>query len=275
MTFDQLSIVRQDGIVDESIVFRALWQREALERVLFPFKNKQIGMERQAALDEYFDVDGSDSHERRRRILLGVPRYRFSTSVQLTSPMHDNGWKCMNITNDNKKHEESKKRNSTTTNETSSTTSNTTSYQKIYNKTIYSESEYILGHWYRVRVEVQILPKSLMFLQDDSHSTSNNEDSVEKNEEDNNANVIACHSKIRYSIYCLNRHEAVVSYDYIDPEDRVLIPVSEVTESKDSSEPSTGYVGQIVLDERFINNEKNTVDIDMIVVLEIFGITKV
>lgn len=473
MTFDQLSIVRQDGIVDESIVFRALWQREALERVLFPFsfqqsqsrmitssppltdptsinsnsqssiitttntststhkkttiiprygkldtalnnnnnnnkdtqENKQIGMERQAALDEYFDVDGSDSHERRRRILLGVPRYRFSTSVQLTSPMHDNGWKCMNITNDNKKHEEyeykheqqqqnsnsddnmkrniklddeeeesdvdddddvekisenttGNKRNSTTTNETLPTTSNTTSYQKIYNKTIYSESEYILGHWYRVRVEVQILPKSLMFLQDDSHSTTNNEDNVEKNEEDNDANVIACRfelqrdsyvgndlnnnttiefatsflsqqndnhntiqeknenrkennegetiidsdqdkdgdndkesmstndhlknaitqkqdSKIRYSIYCLNRHEAVVSYDYIDPEDRVLIPVSEVTESKDSSEPSTGYVGQIVLDERFINNEKNTVDIDMIVVLEIFGITKV
>ncbi|CAO3645007.1 unnamed protein product [Cunninghamella echinulata] len=468
MTFDQLSIVRQDGIVDESIVFRALWQREALERVLFPFsfqqsqsrviassppltdpasinsnnqspiitttntstsihkkttiiprygkldatlnnsnnnkdtqENKQIGMERQAALDEYFDVDGSDSHERRRRILLGVPRYRFSTSVQLTSPIHDNSWKCMNITNDNKKYEEyeheheqqqnsnndnelkrntklnddeendgddddvekvsenttTNKGNSTTTNESLSTTNNTTPYQKIYNKIIYSESEYILGHWYRVRVEVQILPKSLMLLQDDTHSTTNNEDNVEKNEEDNDINVIACRfelqrdsyvgndlnnnttiefttssflsqqndshntvyeknenrkendegetvidnnqdnddddddnkesmtttnrfknaitqkqdSKIRYSIYCLNRHEAVVSYDYIDPEDRVLIPVSEVTESKDSSEPSTGYVGQIVLDERFINNEKNVVDIDMIVVLEIFG----
>ncbi|CAO3591165.1 unnamed protein product [Absidia cylindrospora] len=33
MTFDQLAIVRQDVIVDESIVFRALWQREELERI--------------------------------------------------------------------------------------------------------------------------------------------------------------------------------------------------------------------------------------------------
>ncbi|CAO3644125.1 unnamed protein product [Cunninghamella blakesleeana] len=456
MTFDQLSIVRQDGIVDESIVFRALWQREALERLLFPFNFQQsqyqkaspsslasqlidtpptsssllsfnasnkaiakkssatiiprygkmdtvighdytpensqhIGKERQAALDEYFDVDDANHHERRRRILLGVPKYRFCTSVQLKSPLHDDdGWQCMNITNDKKQHQtinkndnENKKDQSSTSTSTTTTTTTTTQYQKIYNKNIYSESEYILGHWYRVRVEVQVLPKSLLIAQEDIYPTKNkseeindeDEESMTNDDSSNDIQVISCRfelqrdgyvgqedsslkthsnqtlqndsviyniqeeveediseegddeddnndggnnkekneatvvdavcdndndnalttenivndndtkkdksskqqrqSKIRYSIYCLNRHEAVVSHDYIDPEDRVLIPVSEVTESKDSSSSSIGYVGQIVLDEKFKQHESNIIDIDMIVVLEVFGINKV
>ncbi|RCI02247.1 hypothetical protein CU098_001145, partial [Rhizopus stolonifer] len=89
MTFDQLTCVRQDGIVDEGIVFRALWQREALERVLFPLtchqqsqtieEDDQDDPARSEALDEYFDVKGSES-EKRRILLLGTPKFRFRTS---------------------------------------------------------------------------------------------------------------------------------------------------------------------------------------------------
>lgn len=123
MTFEQLTSVRQDGIVDEGIVFRALWQREALERVLFPLtfhyqtqeqrriennntsvlktvqENPEVNdsdmvEERNAALDEYFDVDHSDAQEKRRRLLLGTPRFRFRSSVYITAPSEENGWDC-------------------------------------------------------------------------------------------------------------------------------------------------------------------------------------
>ncbi|CAO3652677.1 unnamed protein product [Mucor hiemalis] len=121
MTFDQLTSVRQDGIVDEGIVFRALWQREALERVLFPLtyhqqtqeQDEQENERRRAssiesntthsrydedrvdALNEYFDVDDSDAQEKRRRLLLGTPRFRFRSSVVITPPeVEENGWEC-------------------------------------------------------------------------------------------------------------------------------------------------------------------------------------
>lgn len=121
MTFDQLTAVRQDGIVDEGIVFRALWQREALERVLFPLtyhqqtqeQDEQENERRRAssiesgsthgkydedrvdALNEYFDVDDSDAQEKRRRLLLGTPRFRFRSSVVITPPeIEENGWEC-------------------------------------------------------------------------------------------------------------------------------------------------------------------------------------
>ncbi|KAL9553394.1 hypothetical protein MBANPS3_003307 [Mucor bainieri] len=104
-----LTTVRQDGIVDEGIVFRALWQREALERVLFPLTfaqthqtqenrrhpiPKSLEEDRSAALNEYFDVDESDAQEKRRRLLLGVPRFRFKSSVYIAPPSQDNGWIC-------------------------------------------------------------------------------------------------------------------------------------------------------------------------------------
>ncbi|KAF1796083.1 hypothetical protein V8B55DRAFT_1556829 [Mucor lusitanicus] len=111
MTFDQLTTVRQDGIVDEGIVFRALWQREALERVLFPLTfaqtqqtqetrrrqhpiPKSLEEDRSAALNEYFDVDQSDAQEKRRRLLLGVPRFRFKSSVYIPPPSQEHGWIC-------------------------------------------------------------------------------------------------------------------------------------------------------------------------------------
>ncbi|KAI9364746.1 hypothetical protein BD770DRAFT_378909 [Pilaira anomala] len=111
MTFDQLTSVRQDGIVDEGIVFRALWQREALERVLFPLTYHQQTQEqvqvpqksiiqdgdRSAALNEYFDVDDSDAQESRRRLLLGTPRFRFCSSVFISPPSEENGWDCQEI----------------------------------------------------------------------------------------------------------------------------------------------------------------------------------
>ncbi|KAG2221134.1 hypothetical protein INT45_004443 [Circinella minor] len=110
MTFDQLTKVRQDGIVDDDIVFRALWQREAFERLLLPTrlnktdssdddddddeKDQVDGEERQEALDDYFDVGSGASDDRRRQLLLGTPKYRFCMSVELSSPSHENGWIC-------------------------------------------------------------------------------------------------------------------------------------------------------------------------------------
>ncbi|KAI7858858.1 hypothetical protein BDC45DRAFT_497777 [Circinella umbellata] len=108
MTFDQLTKVRQDGIVDDDIVFRALWQREAFERLLLPTRlnktdssdddddeNDQVdGEERQEALDDYFDVGSGASDDRRRQLLLGTPKYRLCMSVELSSPSHENGWVC-------------------------------------------------------------------------------------------------------------------------------------------------------------------------------------
>ncbi|KAI8380717.1 hypothetical protein BD560DRAFT_386908 [Blakeslea trispora] len=113
MSFDQLTCVRQDGIVDEGIVFRALWQREALERVLFPTtyhqqtqlqssrSNSPIpatirgdDQERSEALNEYFDVDQSEAQEKRRILLLGTPKFRFRSSVYLDPPSVENGWEC-------------------------------------------------------------------------------------------------------------------------------------------------------------------------------------
>ncbi|KAI8329890.1 hypothetical protein EDC96DRAFT_529085 [Choanephora cucurbitarum] len=114
MSFEQLTCVRQDGIVDEGIVFRALWQREALERVLFPLTYHQQtqlqssrsaspipatiregdDQERSKALNEYFDVDQSEAQEKRRILLLGTPKFRFRSSVYLDPPSLENGWSC-------------------------------------------------------------------------------------------------------------------------------------------------------------------------------------
>lgn len=106
MTSEQLSTVRQDGIVDESIVFSALWQREALERLLYssiicrslsPIESggpssSSTYDEPFAALDEYFDVNHSKELEKRRRKLLGIPKFRLRFSVQITSPHEDKSW---------------------------------------------------------------------------------------------------------------------------------------------------------------------------------------
>ncbi|OAD69035.1 hypothetical protein PHYBLDRAFT_150035 [Phycomyces blakesleeanus NRRL 1555(-)] len=115
MTFDQLTTVRHDKIVNEEIVFRALWQREALERIIFPFhfqssqpipseedyNGKDPTQDRSEALNEYFDVDDTVDQERRRRILLGTPKFRFRKSIHLTPATVANGWKLIEKSNAN------------------------------------------------------------------------------------------------------------------------------------------------------------------------------
>lgn len=108
MTFSQLSLVRADGLVEEGTVFRALWQREALERLIFPTvdlkadKSHDNGStelipDRHDALSEYFDVGANSglnqtSIAKKKRQLLGTPKFRFGTSIQLTS-MRKSEWK--------------------------------------------------------------------------------------------------------------------------------------------------------------------------------------
>jgi hypothetical protein len=108
MTFSQLSTVRADSLVEEGTVFRALWQREALERLVFPTvdlkadkshdtSNNEVLTDRHDALSEYFDVSSTSgvnqtSIAKKRRSLLGTPKFRFGTSIQLTS-MRKSEWK--------------------------------------------------------------------------------------------------------------------------------------------------------------------------------------
>ncbi|GAB5587800.1 hypothetical protein Unana1_02700 [Umbelopsis nana] len=108
MTFSQLSTVRADGLVEEGTVFRALWQREALERLIFPTvdlkadkshdnSTSELSTDRHDALSEYFDVGmktgvNQTTIAKRRRSLLGTPKFRFGTSIQLTSLRKDE-WK--------------------------------------------------------------------------------------------------------------------------------------------------------------------------------------
>lgn len=108
MTFSQLTTVRTDGLVEEGTVFRALWQREALERLMFPTvdlkadkSHETMGSETPAdqhdALSEYFDVGvksglNQTTIAQRRRLLLGTPRFRFGASIQLDTKRKDE-WK--------------------------------------------------------------------------------------------------------------------------------------------------------------------------------------
>lgn len=327
MTFDQLAIVRQDGIVDESIVFRALWQREALERLLYPFNYQQSqvpasprqtaassdkrGTKPQeavgAALDEYFDVAEQD--DRRRRILLGSPRFRFGASVDVALPWdNDEGWDVVEMMTNTRATAPKPAADETTDmhafddddgdgDETSchgddddddsvwacedegealdkerqeppkQTTQ--TSLVRIYNKTMYSGSEYVLGYWHRVRLEAQILPRSLV-------QPNSNDDTqllvckceLERDLAASQQDQPAAQTKTRYDIYCLNRHQ-VLEADRVDPEDRVLVPVS-----KGSGADDPGYVDQIILAVDGLA-DRSVVEIDMMVALEIFGFSKV
>jgi hypothetical protein len=108
MTFSQLTTVRTDGLVEEGTVFRALWQREALERLMFPTVDlkadkshetvsSEISADRHDALSEYFDVGvksglNQTTIAQRRRLLLGTPRFRFGASIQLDTKRKDE-WK--------------------------------------------------------------------------------------------------------------------------------------------------------------------------------------
>jgi hypothetical protein len=358
MTFDQLTRVRHDGIVDEGIVFRALWQREALERILYPTTliedqqytqtrhlvqddqskepNDDEGQDRSAALDEYFDVDNSVQQERRRRLLLGTPKFRFCTSLFITRPNEENGWHCetrqrKKDTQTPEEEEELETVFDDDENESDGSmwaasdhdgqdfsivkankvleapldTRDETEY-KIYTQTFYSESEIILGVAYRVQVEAQVIPRHLLQIQDDERDQDNvrynmnhevlvcrfelqrgmksiavpikkekKMSSEEKEKKDEAEKEITTHqaipkkAQIHYWIYCLNRHEGVLENDKVDPEDRMLVPVTEQEERGGEMWP--GYVGQVLIDADL----KRGVTIDTTVALEIFGLPRV
>ncbi|KAI8326831.1 hypothetical protein EDC96DRAFT_581213 [Choanephora cucurbitarum] len=182
------------GIVDEGIVFRALWQREALERVLFPLTYHQQtqlqssrsaspipatiregdDQERSKALNEYFDVDQSEAQEKRRILLLGTPKFRFRSSVYLDPPSLENGWSCeekyasnevisdelANVFDDDDDDESDHSVWSASEDEEQTSS-------QIVQKIFYSEAETILGVSYRVQIEAQVMPRHRLFIQDD------------------------------------------------------------------------------------------------------------
>ncbi|KAI8982572.1 hypothetical protein BDB01DRAFT_723553 [Pilobolus umbonatus] len=269
MTFDQLTTVRQDGIVQEEIVFRALWQREALERVLFPLK----GEKRSAALDEYFDVDSSDVHEKRRRILLGRPRFRFRSSVYLSPPSVENGWEDESTPEETSVDMSSVFDDGNDSDDSLWVASDGDNKKKhmIYRKTFYSGTETILGISYRLQIEAQAMPRYLLQIQDEEK----NEQRVEQvdpppPQKESGLREI---TKIHYLIYCLNRHEGILENDQVDPEDRVLVPVTNQRE-KEHGEPGEmepGYVGQVLIESDLTKG----VTIDTTTALEIFGFPKV
>ncbi|CAO0792980.1 unnamed protein product [Mucor circinelloides] len=396
MTFDQLTTVRQDGIVDEGIVFRALWQREALERVLFPLTftqthqtqenrhpiPKSLEEDRSAALNEYFDVDQSDAQEKRRRLLLGIPRFRFKSSVFISPPSEENGWTCeqKEITlssqdlhafdsdesdggsvwsvSDNEQlgDDEPSATGSQIINAgvqeleigkgpnpkpKRHTISKKVPYT-LFKKIVYSEAETILGVSYRLQIEAQVMPRHRLVIKDDALDQEETEEEFYA-DNDPNDNVLVCRfelqrdlkqialpavqikkekgirplkpssssnnnnkrvdtspssstltsttvatghtssvaktndvrekTKIHYWIHCLNRHEGIMENDRIDPEDRVLVAVTEQCE-RENGEPGEmepGYVGQVLVEADL----KKGVTVDATVALEIFGFQRV
>ncbi|CEP08278.1 hypothetical protein [Parasitella parasitica] len=389
MTFEQLTSVRQDGIVDEGIVFRALWQREALERVLFPLTYTQQTQEnrhpipktlegdRSAALDEYFDVDQSEAQEKRRRLLLGTPRFRFKSSVFISPPSEENNWTCeqkevvlssqdMDAFDDegsdggsvwsasDNEHEGEPLTGSQiinagvdeleigkSTQPKKRDTKITTIPYTLYSKMFYSEAETILGVSYRLQIEAQVMPRHRVEINDgimgqeemdekfyavhdpsenvlvcrfelqrdlkqiplppvqikkekgtNPLKTSSLSDHKKQNSSSSSpssaslptdtttvtrnptiSNDVRNKTKIHYWIHCLNRHEGILENDRIDPEDRVLVAVTEQRE-RENGEPGEmepGYVGQVLVEA---NLEKG-VTVDATVALEIFGFQRV
>ncbi|KAI8388827.1 uncharacterized protein BYT42DRAFT_528925 [Radiomyces spectabilis] len=289
MTFDQLTTVRQDGIVDESIVFRALWQREALERLMFP---QGATEERNAALDEYFDVDQSDHQERRRRLLLGTPRFRFRASVHITAPSVENEWEIMKpVVSPVTANKDTAK------GKTSASTTNKN--EMIYRKMFYSSVETVLGTPYRIQVEAQVLPRRLLHISDDARDAVDaatgekrvlvcrfelqrdmrviaQEKMSEVKQEKPEQGLASLSTKVRYAIYCLNQHEGLVENNRIDPEDRVMVPVTEQAEHNhdetSETEPFSGYVSQIMVNSHRLDEGIN---IDAMVALEVFDFKRV
>lgn len=247
MTFEQLTTVRQDGIVDEGIVFRALWQREALERVLFPltyhhqqtqerpqstfYEQQEESGDRSAALDEYFDVDHSDAQEKRRRLLLGTPKFRFKASVLISPPSEENGWtieqrecleqKDLDAFDDDDESDGSVWSLACSDHEEEPTSSQVLSSgieelgighssdriarskkknkmvpYKIYKKMFYSEAETILGISYRVQIEAQVMPRHRLYIKDNNEQDEE-EEALFSDENNPNENVIVCRFELQ------------------------------------------------------------------------------
>ncbi|SAM05807.1 hypothetical protein [Absidia glauca] len=325
MTFEQLSMVRQDGVIDEDLVFKALWQRETLDRQLYPLKHSQTSSQptlphgKAIATDGTITINSTKYQERPQPALPSSTLFRFNASTRLTLPSdsdHCDGWEkvdlidrsalstslpmaSVNHVNDSDDTPSSASSLSTFGDSTSTLTldpkgnslATTEALQQsqpglrtIYNKVVYTEAEHIHGHWHRVRLEAQVLPRSLLQIQDE-------DDTHKKTLSHNDPSALVCRfelqrdcqqddekmihpqlpsdtqqqSKIRYAIYCLNQHEGLIKNDRVDPEDWMLVPVTEVSESTERQ--STGYVGQILLE-----TERNkAIDVDMMVALEIVG----
>lgn len=329
MAFGQLTNVRADGIVDEGIVFRALWQRMALQRIIFPDQQVPSQQLRDAeALDEYFDVDS----DRRHQILLGVPKYRFCVSIQLPSPNVANGWvyeepepssqiieTVMESSDDSSEQindnegemyedeeldrlleNEEGVLNATTEPVTPAISESSCSppTDVIWKKTCYSDTKEILGKTYRVRVDAQNIAGRLLHMGDDeqdyddillcrfgldtllNNDTSSQQQRLDQDQEKSSqasssppqeektpvpSKRPSREPKIRYSIYCLNRHQHITENDRVSDEDRVMIPVSEQSKD-DPNSPWTGSCTKVRMDGY---DKERGILIDLVVVLEL------
>ena len=321
MAFGQLTNVRADGIVDEGIVFRALWQRMALQRIIFPDQHIPSQQLRDAeALDEYFDVDS----DRRHQILLGTPKYRFCVSIQLPSPNAANGWVYEEPepssqivetvmasdesegTNDIEAYEDKELDellendqqgilDATTEPVTPAISESSCSppTDVIWKRTCYSDTKEILGNTYRIRVDAQSIAGRLLYMDDDEHehddillcrfgldSSMNDSQSQQSNHQDKSivqsqsssqenttvpSNTLGREPKIKYSIYCINRHQHITENDQISDEDRVMIPVSE--QSKD--DPNSRWSGACSKVRMDGYDKERGMLIDLVVVLEL------
>jgi hypothetical protein len=122
MTFRQLSMVREDGIVDEDSIFRALWEKETLERIIDPTSHNQV-------LSQPPSTDNNNSNNISKAQI--SPVFRFSTTVLVESPgSNANEWKC-------DEHGDNK----------------TT---KIYRCALYSNPEKLPFGSYRIQVEAEV-----------------------------------------------------------------------------------------------------------------------
>ncbi|KAH8555328.1 hypothetical protein BGW37DRAFT_434734 [Umbelopsis sp. PMI_123] len=278
MTFSQLSLVRADGLVEEGTVFRALWQREALERLIFPTVDLKADKshadgntasisDRHDALSDYFDIGANSGLNqmaiaKKKRLLLGTPKFRFGTSIQLTS-MRKNEWK-----------EEMIFLGQTLAQLVVQTSNDHPSkYVKALRNTFYSAPKTILGTRYRVRVEAFVLsfenmPK-LLVCNFELQRRAGEHDTKEMKD-----------SKVRYSIYCLNRH-LVADVDSnvlasVEREQRAFMPVSkcEMSEASEDKWLATeigsekSYTTNVVLTDGMVE----TPNIDVMVVMELFDL---
>ncbi|ORY93819.1 hypothetical protein BCR43DRAFT_443898 [Syncephalastrum racemosum] len=252
MTFDQLSRVRHDGIVDETVVFRALWQRKAIERILYP-ENKFFDSQSDA-LDHYFDVDSSESQERRRQLLLGIPRYRFSTSIELPVPRVENGWTCI----ETKQETEEDETRALQVVEPDASDDNPKHH--VWRTVVYSSPKSILNVKYRVRVDAEVVPDKLVKLADED------DDDIEGTDD---AHALLCKfylerepMHVQYTMYCLSRHEPLINDMGIDPEDRAMVPVTKVMGDKSSQD----YVRQVYLGD--VDHFLEAMQVEVVVVME-------
>ncbi|KAI9022346.1 hypothetical protein CLU79DRAFT_702460 [Phycomyces nitens] len=261
MTFDQLTTVRHDKIVNEEIVFRALWQREALERIIFPFHFHQ---DRNKALNEYFDVDDTVDQERRRRILLGTPRFRFRESIHITPPTLDNGW----ILDEKSKDSKINSKAPTDAIQTCSNESEKELDDLLDTLEEAEDSFYDSEHDEEDANEKNVLVCRFE-LRHVNHKLSRQD--LSEIEPERLDNIRSQRANIRYSIYCLNAHENLAEDQKVDQEDRVLVPVTESAELLEENNDKSGCISQTIIDADISQG----VTIDVTVALEVFGFTNV